>query len=91
MIVNLLYKVARKLLSLPAVLLRGGAAKDADIPVLRHENSELRRQLTGPVRYEAADRFCFAALPGLMPRRRWREVFQATPRHHARLTPTIHH
>jgi putative transposase len=78
-IVSLLYKVTRKLLSLPSALLRGDAAKDAELLVLRHENAVLRRQLAGPVRYEPADRFWFAALSGLIPRRRWREVFPVTP------------
>ncbi|MGW5434017.1 integrase core domain-containing protein, partial [Streptomyces sp. NPDC004059] len=62
MIVSLLYKVTRKLLSLPSLLLRGDAAKDAELLVLRHENAVLRRQLASPVRYEPVDRFWFAAL-----------------------------
>ncbi|GAA3378703.1 hypothetical protein GCM10020367_59300 [Streptomyces sannanensis] len=53
---SLLYKVARKLLSLPSVLLRSTAVKDAELLVLRHENAVLRRQLIGPVRYEPAGR-----------------------------------
>ncbi|MYT27540.1 hypothetical protein [Streptomyces sp. MspMP-M5] len=76
MIVSLLYKVARKLLSILSVLLRGETAKDAELRVLRHENGVLRRQLAGTVRYEPADRFWFAVL---IPRRRWREVFPVTP------------
>ncbi|ONI91565.1 integrase [Saccharothrix sp. ALI-22-I] len=79
MIVSLLYKVTRRLLSVPSVLLRNEAAKDAELLVLRHENAVLRRQLAGPVRYEPADRFWFAALSGLVDRRRWREVFPVTP------------
>ncbi|ROP41854.1 hypothetical protein EDD40_7318 [Saccharothrix texasensis] len=47
--------------------------------MLRHENAVLRRQLAGPVRYEPADRFRFAALSGLMDRRRWRAVFPVMP------------
>jgi putative transposase len=74
-----LYKVTRKLLSLPSVLLRGDAAKDAELLVLRHENAVLRRQVAGPVRYEPADRFWFAALSSLIPRRHWREIFPVTP------------
>ncbi|ONI92833.1 integrase [Saccharothrix sp. ALI-22-I] len=79
MIVSLLYKVTRKLLSVPAVLLRSETVKDAELLVLRHENAVLRRQLAGPVRYEPADRLWFAALAGLVDRRRWREVFPVTP------------
>ncbi|MET8808832.1 integrase core domain-containing protein [Streptomyces sp. NPDC004546] len=79
MIVSLLYKATRKLLSLPSLLLRGDAAKDAELLVLRHENAVLRRQLASPVRYEPVDRFWFAALSGLIPRCRWREVFPVTP------------
>ncbi|MEU1599602.1 integrase, partial [Streptomyces sp. NPDC005708] len=79
MIVSLLYKVTRKLLSLPSLLLRGDAAKGAELLVLRHENAVLRRQLASPVRYEPVDRFWFAALSGLIPRCRWREVFPVTP------------
>ncbi|MFE1934557.1 integrase core domain-containing protein [Streptomyces sp. NPDC059474] len=79
MIASLLYNVTRKLLSVPSVLLRRGTAKDAELLVLRHENAVLRRQLTGPVRYEPADRFWFAALSGLIPRRHWREVFPVAP------------
>ncbi|MFF1614166.1 integrase core domain-containing protein [Amycolatopsis sp. NPDC058278] len=79
MIVSLLYKVTRKLLSVPSMLLRSEMVKDAELLVLQHENAVLRRQLAGPVRYEAADRFWFAALAGLVDRRRWREVFPVTP------------
>jgi putative transposase len=61
-IVSLLYKMTRRLLSVPSVLLHSEAAKDAELLVLRHENAVLRRQLAGPVRYESADRFWFAAL-----------------------------
>ena len=49
MTVSLLYKVTRKLLTVPSVLLRRGTAKDAELLVLRHENAVLRRQLTGPL------------------------------------------
>lgn len=59
--------------------MRRGTAKDAELLVLRHENAILRRQLAGPVRYEPADRFWFAALSGLIPRRHWRKIFPAAP------------
>src|SRR3954466_7670657 len=54
-IVSLMYQVARKLLAVPAVLLRRDAANEAERLVLRHENAVLRRQLTGPRRYSRAD------------------------------------
>ncbi|MGI5143846.1 integrase core domain-containing protein [Streptomyces sp. CA-106110] len=79
MIVSLVYKVTRKLLSVPAVLLRRNTSKDAELLVLRHENAVLRRQLKGPVRYEPADLFWFAALSAQIPRPPWRTVFPVTP------------
>lgn len=68
--VSLLYKVTRRLLSVPAVLLRRGSAKDAELLVPRHKNAVLRRQVAGPLRYEPANRFSFVALSGLIPGRR---------------------
>ncbi|MGW1797442.1 hypothetical protein ACWCQN_15870 [Streptomyces sp. NPDC001984] len=65
MITSLQYRATRSLLSVPAVLLRRETAKDVELPVLRHENAVLRRQLTSPVRYEPADRFWLAALSSL--------------------------
>ncbi|MGC0316972.1 integrase core domain-containing protein [Kitasatospora acidiphila] len=79
MIVSMLYKVARRLLSFPKVLLRRDTAKEAELLVLRHENTVLRRHLAGPVRYEPEDRFWLAALSSLIPRHRWRAVFPVTP------------
>ena len=61
MIVSLLYKVTRKLLSIPSAVRRSEAAKAAEKLVLWHENTVLRRQLARPVRYEPADRFWFGA------------------------------
>ncbi|MEU6970829.1 integrase core domain-containing protein [Kitasatospora aureofaciens] len=79
MIVSLLYKVARKLVSVPGAMLQRDTAKDAELLVLRHENAVLRRQIVGPVRYEPADRLWLAALSGLIPRHRWREIFSVAP------------
>jgi putative transposase len=78
MIVSLLYRAARTLLSIPGVLLRRNTAKGAEL-VLRHENAILRRQLKGPVRYEPADRFWLSALSSLIPRCRWSNIFPVTP------------
>jgi putative transposase len=78
-ILSLVYRVARNLLAVPAVLLRRDTAKDAELLVLRHENAMLRRQLTRPVRYEPADRVWFAALCCLIRREQWARVFPVTP------------
>ena len=78
-IVSLVYKVVRRLLSVPGVLLRSEAMQDAQLLVPRHENAILRRQIAGPVRYEPADRFWLAALSNVIPRHRWREIFPVTP------------
>jgi putative transposase len=87
MIVSLLCRTARALLSVPAVLLRRDTAKDAELLVLRHENAILRRHVKGRVRYEPADRFWLAALTSLIPRGRWAAVFPVTPPHFAGLAP----
>ena len=78
-IVSLVYQVTRKLVSVPAVLLRRQTARDAELLVLRHENAVLRRQLASPVRYQWTDRLWFAALSSLIPRRRWAQAFPVTP------------
>src|SRR3954468_6556029 len=78
-IVSLVYQVARKLLAVPAVLLRRDVSKEAELLVLRHENAVLTRQLAGPRRYSPADRLWLAALFSLLPRRRGGPVFPVTP------------
>jgi putative transposase len=42
--VSLLYKLSRRLLSVPAVLLRRDTSKDAELLALRHENAVLDRR-----------------------------------------------
>jgi putative transposase len=77
-IISVLYLLVRCLLGCLTVLTRHRVSKDAELLVLRHENAVLRRQI-GRVRYEPADRLWLAALSGLVPRRRWGEVFPVTP------------
>jgi len=47
--------------------------------VVRHENQVLRRQLSGRLRWDHADRVWLAALSRLVSRRRWAAVFPVTP------------
>jgi putative transposase len=75
---QILYRLLRCLLGLTAVLVRRDLSKDAELLVLRHENTVLRRQIPR-VHYTPADRAWLAALSRLLPRRRWREVFAVTP------------
>ena len=60
------------------VLVRRDLSKDAELLVLRHENTMLRRQISR-VRYTPADRVWLAALSRLLSRYRWAEVFPVTP------------
>jgi putative transposase len=77
-IISVLYLLVRCLPGCLTVLTRHRVSKDAELPVLRHENAVLRRQI-GRVRYGPVDRLWLAALSRLVPRRRWGEVFPVTP------------
>jgi putative transposase len=77
-LLKIVYVLTCRILSLVAVLCRGGQSAAAEVLVLRHENAVLRRQV-GRVRYEPADRAWFAALARMVSRRRWAEVFPVTP------------
>jgi transposase len=78
LLLSILYRLLRCLLGLTAVLVRRDLSKDAELLVLRHENTVLRRQISR-VYYTPADRVCLAALSRLLPRRRWTEAFAVTP------------
>lgn len=69
--------LVRNLIEVPAAVLRGPIAKDAEVLALRHENAVLRRQIAG-VRYEPADRLWLAVLSRLVPCGRRRQVFATT-------------
>jgi putative transposase len=78
LLLSILYQLVRCLLGLTVVLARRDLSKDAELLVLRHENTVLRRQVTR-VHYTPADRVWLAALSRLLPRHRWAEVFLVTP------------
>ena len=79
MLLSLVYRLVRCLFGLLAVLVRSDLSKDAELLVLRHENQVLRRQLSGRLRWDHADRLWLTALSRLVSRRRWAEVFPVTP------------
>ncbi|MGH3257711.1 MAG: hypothetical protein ACRDOU_20365 [Streptosporangiaceae bacterium] len=62
------YLLARCLLGCLVGWARREVSKDAELLVLRHENSVLRRQVS-KVRYRPGDRLWLAALSRLIPRR----------------------
>lgn len=77
MILSVVYRTTRRLLSALAVAVRDDAAKDAELLVLRHKNAVLRCHVVR-VRYTWADRLWLSALSGMIPRRRWGAVFPVT-------------
>jgi putative transposase len=77
-IFSVLYTIVRHLLAVLVLLLRRDASTAAEVLTLRHENAVLRRTVSR-VRYEPADRLWFAALAGLLPRSRWRQISPVTP------------
>ena len=77
-LLKIVYLIVRRILGLAVLVSRTELAKDAELLVLRHENSMLRRH-ADRVRYEPADRVWFAALARLIPRSRWTEVFAVAP------------
>ena len=78
MLLKIVYVLTCRMLGLVVILFRSDRAIAAEVLVLRHENSVLRRQ-AGRARYEPADRAWFAALARIVSRRRWAEVFPVTP------------
>src|SRR3954451_14304750 len=71
---SLVYLLLRQVLQMLTQLARDGAAKDVELPVLRHQNAVLRRQVHRPD-LEPADRVILAALSRLLPRQRWTAFF----------------
>jgi transposase InsO family protein len=72
-----LYRLVRRVVELVRLHRMEGAAKDAEILVLRHQLAVLRRQVARP-RFTWSDRALVAALAKLVPRERW-AAFLVTP------------
>jgi putative transposase len=77
-LLKVVYVLTCRVLGLAVLVFRSDLAKDAELLVLRHENTVLRRH-AGRVRYEPAARAWLAALARLIPRRRRAGVFPVTP------------
>jgi putative transposase len=67
---RLAYLTLCRSIQLLALLVRGDAAKELEILVLRHQLTVLRRQTPRP-KLEPADRALLAAISRLLPRSRW--------------------
>src|SRR5437763_5313809 len=77
-LLSISYRLLRCLRGVTAVLVRRDLSKDAELLVLRHENTVLRRQISR-VRYTPAGGVWLAPLYRLLPRPRWMEVSPVTP------------
>jgi putative transposase len=89
MLLPILYRLRRCLLGLTAVLMRRDLSKDAELLVLRHENTALRRQISR-VRYTPTDRAWLAARLAACAAAPLGRSLPGHPRHDPGLAPQAH-
>ncbi len=77
MALSFLYRLVHRLVEVVRIHRMGEIAKDAEIVVLRHQLTVLRRQVARP-RFSWSDRALVAVLARLVPRERW-AAFLVTP------------
>ena len=70
MLAKLAYLTLCRSIQMLVLLARGGAAKDLELMLLRHQLSVFRRQVPRP-RLEPSDRALLAAISRVLPRTRW--------------------
>jgi len=63
-LLSIVYRLVKCLSGLLVMLARSDLSKDAELLVLRHENHVLRRQPSGRLRWNHADRLWLARCPG---------------------------
>jgi hypothetical protein len=83
---SLLYALTCRAMQLMTLRLRGDAAKDVELLVLRHEVAVLRRHFSRP-RLRPADRVFLAALSRILPR----ETVDVVRRHSRLWVPETRH
>jgi hypothetical protein len=71
---SLMYVLTRRGVDLMVLRLRGDAAKDVELLVLRHQVAVLRGQVARP-HLQPSDRVLLAALSRVLPRQRWAAFF----------------
>ena len=79
MLLKIVYLLIRRILRLAVLISRRDLVKDAELPVLRHENAVLRRHVGQVHLVHPVDRLWLGALVQLIPRRRSATADRTSP------------